>query len=447
MTRVVVVGGDAAGMSAAARAHRLDPSLDIVAFERSAHTSYAAAGMPYFVAGLVPDADTLVVRSPEQHRANGLDVRTRHEVVGIDTDAHTVEVVDLDRGTTTHEDFDHLVVATGAAPIRPRIDGIDAPGIFRIDDLDEAIALDVALTGGSPRQAVVVGGGYTGLEMVEVLMLRGCTVTLIEAADQPMPKLDEDMGDRIATALRAEGVDLRLGTRVTGFATGTDGHVIAVVTDRGEIATDLVVTCLGVRPNTAFAAEAGITTGPAGAILTDARRATNVDGIWAVGDCSASHHRVSQRPVWVGLGTHANKHGRVAGTNIAGGSARFDGVIGTAITKFGDVEIACTGLNEADAVEAGFDVRTTTVEGDTRADYFPGAAKMTLKIIVDHPTGRLLGAQIVGGPESGKRIDALAVAVWNAMNVEAFTQLDLAYSPPYAPVWETALIAARLASG
>lgn len=434
-------------MSAAARAHRLDASLGIVAFEAGGYTSYAAAGLPYVVSGAVGTVDDLVVRTPAEHRSRGIEVHENREVTAIDADARTVTAIDRATGTTQIHAFDHLVLATGASAIRPRLPGIDAPGVFTIDSIPDASAIDATIRTTAPRRAVVVGGGYTGLEMVSVLAGRGLDVTLVERSDRPMAKLDPDMGAHVTAAIVAAGVATRFSTTVSGFATDSRGRLRSVETDAGPVPADLVVLCLGVRPNVSAAREAGIAIGTSGAIAADSRRATNVEGIWAVGDCSESHHRVSRRQVWIGLGTHANKHGRVAGTNIAGGSARFEGVLGTAITEFGTTEIACTGLNAHDARTAGFDVVTTIVEGDTLPDYYPGVAKMTMKLVTDRGDGRILGAQIVGGPGSGKRIDAVAVAVWNGMGVDDFAQLDLSYSPPFAPVWETSLIAARLARG
>jgi NADPH-dependent 2,4-dienoyl-CoA reductase/sulfur reductase-like enzyme len=240
------------------------------------------------------------------------------------------------------------------------------------------------------------------------------------------------------------GVDLRLGTSVEGFSTDGD-WVTSVTTGDGELQADLVMMGLGMRPSTGLAEDAGIAIGPSGAIATDARMATRTDGVWAAGDCVESLHRVSHRPVSIALGTHANKQGRVAGTNIAGGAARFPGVVGTAVTRVGSTEIARTGLNETEAVEAGFATVTATAEGRTRARYFPGANDLAVKVVAERSTGRMLGAQIVGGPEAGKRIDVLALAVWNEMGVEEFSMLDLSYAPPVAPVWETSMIAARLA--
>ncbi len=446
MRRVVVIGGDAAGMSAAAQISRGAEPREVVVFEKGAYTSFAACGLPYFVGGLVPSADQLVARSPEQHRANGIDVRTRHEVTAIDTEHRTVDVLSLDTGATSSERYDDLLIATGATPIRPPLPNIDAPGVLGIHTIPDALAIDELWRTRSPRRAVVVGGGYIGLEMAEAFMLRGLDVTLVERLPQPMATLDPDMGARVADTMRAMGVDVRTGTGVQGFGVGTDGWVEAVHTDGGDVPADLVVMGLGVRPNVRLAQAAGIPVGPSGGIVTDARMATPVDGVWAAGDCVESFHRVSRRPVSIALGTHANKQGRVAGLNLSGTHARFPGVIGTAITKVGTTEIARTGLNEREAVLAGFDAVAGTIDGVSRAGYYPDAAPMTVKVVAERTSGRILGAQIVGGPESAKRIDALAVAVWQEMTVDEFSQLDLAYAPPFSPVWDPTMIATRKAA-
>ncbi len=303
--------------------------------------------------------------------------------------------------------------------------------------------IDEVLRTRSPRRAVVVGGGYIGLEMVEALVLRGLEVTMVEKLPQPMATLDPDMGERVAEALRAMGVTTRLGVGVAGFGVGADGWVDSVGTDDGDLPADLVVMGLGVRPSTRLAVDAGIPVGSSGGIVTDARMATPVDGVWAAGDCVESFHRVSRRAVSIALGTHANKQGRVAGLNLSGTPARFPGVIGTAITKIGTTEIARTGLNEREAAQAGFDAVAGVIEGTSRAHYYPDGAELAVKVVAERGSGRILGAQIVGGPESAKRIDALAVAVWDEMTVDEFSQLDLAYAPPFSPVWDPTMIATR----
>jgi NADPH-dependent 2,4-dienoyl-CoA reductase/sulfur reductase-like enzyme len=443
VSRVVIIGGDAAGMSAAAQASRSGADIELVVFERSEHTSYAACGLPYFVAGLITDSDKLVARSPEQHRANGIDVRTGHEVVSIDTVQRHVVVRNLATGTETTEPFDQLVIATGASAVRPPFTNIDARGVMNIKVIPDAVAIEEILRDRSPRRAVVVGAGYIGLEMAEAFMLRGLEVTILERLDQPMATLDADMAAELADGIRGLGIDLRLGVSVTGFEVDADGWVTAVTTDAGVVPTDLVVMGLGVRANSQLASDAGIAVGPSGAIATDEQMLTSVPGIYAAGDCAESFHRISKRPVSIALGTHANKQGRVVGINISGGDLRFPGVIGTAVTKIGHIEIGRTGLTMVEAADAGLDAVASKITAGSRAHYYPDGAPMTVKIVSERNTGRMLGAQIVGGPEAAKRIDTLAIAIWNEMTVDDFSQTDLGYAPPFSPVWDPILTAAR----
>jgi NADPH-dependent 2,4-dienoyl-CoA reductase/sulfur reductase-like enzyme len=443
--RLIVIGGDAAGMSAASQARRLlgPGELGITAFERGEYTSYSACGIPYWVGGLVDGPDGLIARDPAAHRANGIDVHTGHEVTDIDLKARTVTV----RGRA--ESFDHLVYATGATPIRPAWAGTRAKGIFGVQTLGDAAALQEWLEPGRDT-AVVIGAGYIGVEMAEALQRRGLRVTLVERAGQPMATVDPDMGALVADAVRGLGIELRTGVTVQGLETD-GGRVSAVVTDDGVLPADVVVLGLGVRPETALADAAGLPLGVTGALATDLRQRVTgpdgiVDGVWAAGDCTQVTHLVSGRPAHIPLGTHANKQGRVAGINIGGGYATFPGVIGTAVTKICDLEVARTGLSSKEAEAAGFRFVTGTVESTNRAGYFPGAVPMTVKVIAEKDTGLLLGAQIVGRAEAAKRIDAFAIAVWNRMTVTEMTALDLGYAPPYAPVWDPILIAARKAA-
>lgn len=443
MTKVVIIGGDAAGMSAASKARRDDPSIEIVVFERGDFTSYAACGLPYLVGGLVDTAGSLIARAPEQHRANGIDVRMRHNVESIDVTARTVSVRALDDNTSVTESFDELVIATGASPIRPNLPGIDAKGVHAVHVIPDALAINEILNVRKPRHAVVVGSGYIGLEMAEALLMRGLHVTVLEMQDLPMATLDPDMGALVRDAMIREGVDLRLGVRLEAVLPDDQGWVTRVATSHGEIAAELVILGIGMQPNVQLAAEAGIEIGATGAIAASARMATSTPGVWTAGDCAESHHRVSNQPAWIALGSHANKHGRVLGTNLAGGDMTFPGVIGTAVTKVGSCEIGRTGLGEHAAAEAGFDAVATVTKGNLRANYYPGADDVTVKVIAERGTGRMLGAQIVGGADAAKRIDTFAVAIWNGMTAAEFSQLDLSYAPPFAPVWDTALIAAR----
>jgi NADPH-dependent 2,4-dienoyl-CoA reductase/sulfur reductase-like enzyme len=449
--RVVVIGGDAAGMSAASQGSRVargnDRDLDIVVLERGHWTSYSACGIPYWVAGYVDDADRLVARTPEQHRANGLDVRMRAEAVGVDLDARTVDVRHADTGERGRIGFDQLVVATGASPVRPDLPGVDARGVHGVQTLDDGAALIEALEREKPEHAVVVGGGYIGIEMAEAFVGRGLEVTLVDQAAEPMSTLDPDMGRLVRESMESMGIRVVTGTPVEGFESGADGRVTAVAAGTGTYEADVVVLGLGVRPNTEVAGAAGLPLGSFGGIRVDLRMSVpGHDGVWAAGDCVESFDRVSQTWAHVPLGTHANKQGRVLGTNLGGGYATFPGVVRTAVSKVCDLEIARTGLREVDAGRAGFRFVAETVESTTRAGYFPGAEPLSVKVIAEVGTGRLLGAQVVGREGSAKRVDALALALWNGMTVHDLAMVDLSYAPPFAPVWDPVLIAARKAA-
>jgi NADPH-dependent 2,4-dienoyl-CoA reductase/sulfur reductase-like enzyme len=446
--RLVVVGGDAGGMSAASQARRLrgPGDLEIIAVERGSYTSYSACGIPYLIAGDVSPVDALVARKPREFREKqDIDVRIRHEATDIDLDRREVVVRDLGDGSDRRLSFDQLVVATGALPTRPDLPGIDLDGVYGVQTLDDGAAVLAALES-RPRRAVVVGAGYIGLEMAEALVRRGLEVTVVEGGPAPMATLDPDVGGLITDAMRGMGIEVRLEDPVRGI--DGDSRVGAVVTEAATLPADLVILGLGTRPNSELARAAGIACGPTGGIVTDTRMQSPAhQGVWAVGDCVESHHLVSRRPVHVALGTHANKQGRVAGINIGGGDATFPGVLGTAVTKVCDLEIARTGLSSREADDAGFPAVSATIESTTRAGYFPGAEAITTKVIAEPGSGRLLGAQIVGRDGAAKRIDVLAAALWNSMTVDQIVGMDLSYAPPFAPVWDPVLVAARKAAG
>ncbi|MCS6803038.1 MAG: FAD-dependent oxidoreductase [Chloroflexota bacterium] len=443
--RLLIIGGDAAGMSAASQAKRQRPDLEVIAFERGWHTSYSACGMPYLVGGLVERADSLIARTPDQFAKQGIEARLRHEVIALDLAARRVTVRRLEEGGEYEESFDHLVIATGARPIAPDLPGINARGVYGLSILMDGIRLREAVDREQPARAVVVGGGYIGLEMAEALVLRGIPVALVEAADQVMSTLDPEMAAGVADALRAAGVELYLNEPAVAFET-SDGRVRAVVTPARTLPADLVVLGIGVRPNVELARAAGVDIGPSGAIAVTDRLQTSHPGVWAAGDCVESRHIVSNRPVHIALGTVANKQGRIAGINIGGGYARFPGVAGTAITKFCALEIARTGLSERECRALGIDYVVGRVEGTSRAGYYPEAGTITLKVLAERATGRLLGAQILGTENAAKRIDVFVTALFAGMTVDEFQYLDLSYAPPFSPTWDTPLIAARKAA-
>ena len=352
---------------------------------------------------------------------------------------------DLKTGKTRQESFDQLLIATGAVSIRPEIPGIRSRGIYDLNTLQSGIEVRRAVDEKKPGQVVIVGGGYIGLEMAENFVRRGLNVTIVEKTPQVMNTLDPDMAALINKPLQEAGIKLFLNESLKGFEVSRE-EVRGVVTDQRTLPADLVLLGLGVRPNSALAGKAGIPLGKTGGIKVNERMRTEAQGVWAAGNCCESLHLVSRRPFFLPLGTVANKQGRVAGINIAGGQATFPGVAGTAMVKVFELEVARTGLQEREARELGLPYITAKIETQTRARYYPGAGEMTVKILAEKGTGRLLGGQIVGREGAGKRIDVLATALHSGLTVEDMINLDLGYSPPFSAVWDPVQIAARQAA-
>lgn len=445
--RLVVIGGDAGGMSAASQARRIRGAdeLDVVVLEQGGDTSFSACGIPYWVGGLVGDRQDLVARTPEEHRERGITVHTGTRAEAIDLQAGTVTSAD---GRTF--DYDTLLIATGGRPTRPPIPGLDAPGVFGVHRLDDGEAIRAAIDA-LPRdrtpRAVVVGGGYIGLEMAEVLQTRGLDVAVVLSDPLPMSLLDADMGERVCAGMRAMGLTVHPGQPVREVLTGADGRARAVRTDAGTHDADIVVLGLGMGPESRLAEAAGLGIGVTGGIDVDATmRSRTHDNVFAAGDCVQTYHRLTGEPAHVALGTHANKQGRVAGSVIAGRPARFSGVLGTALTKVGTLEIGRTGLGAAEAEAAGFAVRAEVIEATTRAGYYPGAEDIAVKLVTESASGRLLGGQVVGGPGAGKRIDVIATAVWAGMTADELAGCDLSYAPPFSPTYDAVTVAARVVS-
>jgi NADPH-dependent 2,4-dienoyl-CoA reductase/sulfur reductase-like enzyme len=439
--RLAIIGGDAAGMSAASAAKRRDPDLDVVAFERGPYTSYSACGIPYFVGGLFDDADRLMSRSPEEHRQAGIDMRVRSEVRAIDLDRRILTVFERSEQRETEEGFDELVIATGAVAVPPPIPGAESTETARTVDAAERFRAGLERGGG---KAVVIGAGYIGLEMAENLVDRGMAVTVVDQADQVMGTLDRDMADHVQDGAEAHGVRFLLSTQIEEIALDGAGRPCSVRTSEGELPVDHVTLGTGARPDVRLAEEAGLAIGDTGAMrVDDHQRCPGADGVYAAGDCVESHHRVLDTAVNIQLGTHANKQGRIAGVNATGGDVAFPGVVGTAVSKVCKYEVARTGLTEAEAEQAGIEVVSAIIKSSTRATYYPGAGPIWVKLVADPSTGRVLGGQIVGVEGAAKRIDVLAACVWTGVAVDELALMDLSYAPPYSPVYDPLLVAAR----
>ncbi len=442
--RLVIIGAVAAGTSAAAKARRTDPELEIILLERGADISYSACGLPHYIAGVVSSAEQLVARSVKEFRDSGVDVRIRHQVDEIDAANRQLSVSDLDSQTTYRLPYDRLVIATGATPIRPAIQGLDLDGVWDLRTLDDGRALEAALNRERPQRAVIIGAGSIGVEMAEAFRARGLEVTIVEMRPQVLPYLDEEMAALVHAELERQGVQLLLKNRV--LRCEGSAAIERVITEQGPLPADLVLVAVGVCPNTSLAKQAGVALGAGGAIAVDEQMRTSMDRIWAAGDCAETLHQVTREKVYLPMGTTANKQGRTAGANAAGGQLTFQGVAGTALAKVFELQVARTGLNEREAKEKGLNVRSTSIVARDRASYYPGVAPLHVRLTVDASSGRLLGGQIVGMAGVAKRIDTLATAVYGGFTVEDLTRIDYGYAPPFASAWEAILIAADVAT-
>ena len=443
--KVVIIGGVAGGMSAASKAKRENPDLEVTVFERSHYISYGACGMPYVIGGLIPDLEKLVSRSPEEMAERGVEVKVRHEVTEIDHENRTVKVKNLESGDTFEASYDVLVLATGAQAIRPDLPGIDLENIYTLRRMEDAAAIAEAAEGAA--RAVIVGGGYIGLEMAEALTLAGLFVSVVEMSEHLLASVTPDYSDIARCELEDNDVDVYLNTEVTGFE--GDGSVERVVMKTGEgektLDADLVIMAAGVKPNSELAKGLGVDLGPNDAVLTDEKLRTNVADIYAVGDATAVRHMLTDNPTWLPLGDTANKQGRVAGTVIAGKEASFKGVLGTAITKVFERAFATTGLNEQAAREAGFDAESLCIEDTDHAGYYPDKSPLTVTLVWEKGSQKLLGAQLAGYGDAVKRVDAIAALLLKGGTLADLADLDMAYAPPFSGVWDSLLVAANVA--
>ncbi|MBC7250996.1 MAG: CoA-disulfide reductase [Anaerolineae bacterium] len=442
--RLIVIGGVAAGMSAASKAKRMKRDLEVVVYEQSGFVSYGSCGLPYYVAGVVRDHTDLIARTPEEFAQRGIAVHVHHRVTEIDPARQVVRVVNLDSGQERDEPYDQLVIATGGRPAVPRdLPGKDLPGVFVMRTVEDGIAIREWLQTQWPQRVVIAGAGYIGMECAESFLGLGLEVTIVGRPPQVLKNFDPEMARLVQEELESKGARLSLGN--TLMAIEGDDRVRRVVTSQGVLEADLVLLAIGVAPNTALAQEAGVEVGIKGAIVTDAHMRTNLPNVYAAGDCAEAYHRVSGRGAYIPLGTTANKQGRVAGANAAGGQATFEGVVGTAVTKVCDIHAARTGLSEKQARELGYQVNATQIKAPTRAHYYPGNSPLHVRLIVDAANGKLLGGQVIGREGVARRIDVLAAALHHGWTVEDLARLDLAYAPPFSPVWDPLLVAANVA--
>lgn len=441
MPRLLVIGGMAAGMSAASKARRTRPEWEATVLEAGPDLSYGACGLPYYLGGEVGDASDLYALSQEEIAERGIEVKLRQRAVSLAEGRKQLEVEDLPSGRRRTEAYDALLIATGAKASLPGLRGLEGDNLFTLHDFGDGRRLKAYLDAEKPRSALIWGSGYVGLEMAENLARRGIAVTLINRSTRIMRTLCPPLASRLIAEMEDKGVRVLLETQVLEVVRSKE-RIAAFETDRGRLSADIFLAATGVRPNTDFLRGSPLPLSKNGALNVDEFCATGVHGIWAAGDCCETCHIVTGRPVYLPLGTTANKMGRIAGANIAGGRERFPGVVGTAITRVFGLEAAVTGLSHAEAAAHGFFPVSVSIEAGSRAGYFPGGGAVSVHLVAGR-NGRLLGGQIVAPEGTKGRIDTLASAITAGMKLDDFAYLDLSYAPPFAPVWDPLLVAAQ----
>ena len=446
--RLVIIGGDAAGMSAASRLRRLDPSWDVVVFEASRHVSYAACGIPYYVSGDVPDFGSLLQVSPEDFRTKrGIDLHLLHRVIGIDRARKVVRVRDQEAGSVREQPYDRLLIATGAEPGLPAMEGLDEQGVFTVSGIGSALEIRGYLDEhrGELRGAVIIGGGYIGLEMAEAFLSHELDVTLLARLPRLPPGSEPEMAGLIQEELENQGATVLAAHGTTVLRGQPPGRVLALQ-DGSRIPADIVLVATGVRPRSELAADAGLSLGLRDAVVIDRQGRSSDPEVYAAGDCAEVYHRQLGRNVFSPLALSANRLGRVVAEHLAGLDPEFPGVLGTTTLKVCELSYARTGLSLQAAMEAGFLARKQTIRHSCRAHYYPGAARLTVSVVFDERDGQVLGAQMAGRGEVSKRIDVFVAGISAGMTVQQMAQLDLSYAPPFSPVYDPVVMACQVAA-
>ncbi|MCR4430477.1 MAG: FAD-dependent oxidoreductase [Tepidanaerobacteraceae bacterium] len=441
---LAVIGGTAAGLSAASRARKLAPDMTIAVYERTGYVSYGSCGLPYYIGDVIHDHRELIAYMPEfLKKERNIDVKTHHEVVDIDLSKNVLMVRDLEKDALIETGFTDLIMATGASPVIPPLPGIDLENVFALRIVEDGIRIKNRIDGGEIKRAAIIGGGYIGLEMAEALKMRGLEVLLFEAMPKLLPSLDESFSDAVEKELTKNGVSVHKATAVKEIVGNREGKVCGIKTDNGQVFyADMVLVSVGVAPNSRLAKKAGIEVGYKEGIVVDDHMRTSAPGVWACGDCVQMYNLLTKKPTYIPLGTTANKQGKIAGENAAGGNATFKGVLGTQVIKVFDVFIASTGLTVESAAESGMEAICSRIVKNDRASYYPGNKNTHIHLILEKGTGKILGAQLMGGESVAQRINVFVAAIAAGFTVYRLNELDLAYAPPVAPVYDPILIAA-----
>lgn len=430
--KVVIVGGVAGGATAATRIRRLDEHAQITIFERSGYISYANCGLPYYIGGVIEDPEELTLQTPESFQARfHIDVRVKHEVINIDAERKTVSVRNLETGEEFEESYDKLILSPGAKPVRPDLPGIDSDKLFSLRTVEDTFCIRRFVKEQKPQTAVIVGGGFIGLEMAENLCELGIRVTVVQRSDHLMNTLDYDMASFVHSKLRSNGIHLKFRANVAGFEE-TETGLRVLLKDDQPISADMVVLAIGVSPENTLAKKIGLELGAKGAIVVNDKMETSAADIYAVGDAIQVKHTVTGNDAVISLAGPANKQGRIAADNICGLDSRYKGSMGSSVIKLFDLTAASTGLTEKAAKAAGISYDRVVLSPASHAGYYPGAKTMTMKVVYERDTLKILGAQILGQEGVDKRLDVLATAISAGMKADGLKDLDLAYAPPYS---------------
>ncbi|HID38677.1 MAG TPA: hypothetical protein EYP36_04090 [Calditrichaeota bacterium] len=443
--RFIIIGGNAAGMSAASRIRRNLPEAEIIVFEESGDVSYGACGLPYYISDDIPEAERLIAISAEDFRQKRqIDVRLYYKAVSFDPKKRIVIVQSANTNQTEEIAYDKLIISTGAGAVKPSIPGVELDNVFTLRTLQDGIRIKKAVAGERYKAAVVVGGGYIGLEMAEALSKQGMQVSVVEMLDRLMPNVDTDISAEIENELQNNGCYIYKSNALEEIMGSTAAEQVRLA-DGTVLSADVVLIAVGVKPNVEFALSGGVQLGKTGAIAVTPTMRTNVHSVFAAGDCAEDKNLVTGKSDYIPLGTTANKQGRIVGDNASGKTSRFSGIVGTAAVKVFNLEIARTGICSATAEKLYPSFKTTLITSKSRAGYYPDSKKIMVKLIFRSEDGRLLGAQMAGGEGVAKRIDILATALQQRMAIQEIAELDLSYAPPFAPVWDPILVAANQA--
>lgn len=442
--KFIIVGGIAAGMSAAAKLRRLDKEAEITVYEKQSYVSFGACGLPYYVGGFFDNHEQMLVRTPEQFRESGINVQTEHEVIAVDTKAQTVKVKNLGTGEVFEDTYDKMMIATGASAIVPPIQNLDLENVHTMRSLEDGHILREKLQKEEIKTVGIIGAGFIGLEAVEAAKKCGKEVAVFQLEDRVLKEVfDAEITVYLEDELKAHNVALHTGTKVVALK--GDKVVTHIVTDKEEVQVDLVILATGVRPSTAFLKDTGIEMLPNGAIVVDHEGKTSIPNIYAAGDCATVPHLLKEEPAYIPLATSANKLGRIVGENLGGKNMTFEGTLGSSCIKVMEIEAGRTGLSEEEAKRMNLDYKTVCIADKNQTDYYPGQESIVIKLIYDAQTKVILGGQVVGRKDAVQRTNVIATAIYAKMTTQQLGMLDLCYAPPFARTWDALNVAGNVA--